>query len=71
MFVLLARDETAPHLVGLWAAIRGGDLVIAAKRYADLVELARAEPSTRDYEKSAEAVECAVEMMGWQAGERP
>lgn len=59
MFVLLARDESAPDLVESWARLR--KLRIAGER-PDRAE--------RDLEKVNEALECAAAMRRWHAKNR-
>lgn len=72
MFVLLARDASAPHLVRLWAAVRIGDIFTAVQEFANLVKGMAERRITygsrehdRDCEKAQEANYCADEMEDW------
>jgi hypothetical protein len=71
MFILLARDPSAPWLVKAWAALRCG-LPEAAETYmrAALAELRASGKSQLDEAspKLQEAVKCARDMEAWRAG---
>jgi len=64
MFTLLARDDLAPGLVVLWAALRAHDIERATAAFEQLVRIApsldREQPA-----KVSEAGHCAIEMMAW------
>lgn len=69
MFVLLARDETAPYFVEAWAAVRCGDLVKAVHMMAQAIQArktAKAEDKSPSDKKIIEARESANSMMRWQ-----
>lgn len=69
MFVLLARDESAPFLVEAWARLHGGDLVGAMdaidKAYVALRKVGKASGET-NCSKRNEAINCAIEMLLWK-----
>lgn len=74
MFVLLARDPTAPSLVRAWAALRVGDME-GAQLYMEEAAAALAgsgKPllNTND-EKFTEAAACAADMVIWREEHRP
>lgn len=80
MFVLLGRDESAPHLVRLWANIRMGDALGAVQTFATLVnDMGRwtpdLYPGSEGYEraqaKAEEARYCAEAMEDWVPPPQP
>lgn len=73
MFILLARDQLAPMLVTLWAAVKGGAFDSAKRVTADLLERAyeeSREPTTETrVSKILEARRCAIAMQAYQKDE--
>jgi hypothetical protein len=71
MFVLLARDRLAGHLVSLWSKMRYGDLEAAHAVYRDMVtkhgEFYVGEP---DVPKAEEAMDCSLAMFEWRQRHR-
>lgn len=65
MFVLLARDEFAPDLVELWAALRAKDYRSAKRNYKRLRSLADDRAGTRPA-KIVEAEKCADDMRAFR-----
>lgn len=79
LFILLARDPTAAHLVSIWSKLRVGDFEAAAGVYKNLVmkmlrreEMGETEDySEKDVEKSEEAMKCSLAMFEWIKANRP
>lgn len=72
MFVLLARDPLAGHLVSIWSKLRYGDGEAACEVFRHLL----ANHGLRyaidpDTDKAAEAIDCAMAMFEWRAKNRP
>lgn len=67
MFILLARDPAAAHLVTLWAAVRGGDADAIDSLTDDLLEIAKRVKPISD-EKLIEATHCALAMEAYRSG---
>ncbi len=65
MFVLLARDLTAPYFVQAWALIREGRIDAAIRVMRDAADLYRGTGKVPDKAKLAEAMDCANEMTIW------
>lgn len=64
MFVLLARDELAPVVVRIWAALRYGSLTSAEAGIRLGVEIGKSK-TPMDKEKLKEAQQCADAMEAW------
>jgi hypothetical protein len=66
MFVLLARDPLAGHLVSIWSKMRYGDMEAAKTVFFDMVlkhgERYMIEP---DVPKAEEAMDCSLAMFEW------
>lgn len=72
MFVLLARDPSAPWLTVAWAALRNGDLQGAMDHMKDAFEaLQTAGKTTTPNEKLSEAIGCGFKMLKWREANRP
>lgn len=72
MFVLLARDRLAGHLVSIWSKVRMGDLEAASAVFLDMMHKhAVAYGMEPDIEKAGEAIECALSMFKWREKNRP
>ena len=78
MFVLLARDPVACHLVSIWSKLRLHDHEAAKKIFDDLItsHVGNAErkgllPDTTDEKKAAEAMLCSLQMGEWIREKRP
>lgn len=71
MFVLLARDRLAPHLVSIWAKLRVGDVEAATVVFENLLSKHAghyaAEP---DSDKAGEALETMFAMLNWRKANR-
>jgi uncharacterized membrane-anchored protein len=74
LFTLLARDPTAPHLVGLWAALRAGNITDARQIFGQMLFDPNVRAKGRDEPiseaKRAEAINCADEMRKWRRENR-
>lgn len=67
MFVLLARDRLAGHLVSLWSKMRMGDAEAARAVFDDMMKKhAMAYCIEPDVSKAAEAIVCAMAMFKWR-----
>ncbi len=69
MFILLARDPLAAHLVAAWVALRAGDLDRACRMMRDgLASLVDSGKEKLPYNspKSVEAQQCAMTMRIWR-----
>ena len=71
MFVLLARDRLAGHLVSLWSKMRYGDLEAAQVVFHDMLTKHlghyQVEP---DVPKAQEAMDCSLAMFDWRTKHR-
>lgn len=68
MFVLLARDRLAAHLVSIWSKLRNGDHEAAQVVFRDLIAKHALHYSIEpDTPKAAEAIDCAMAMFKWRA----
>ena len=71
MFVLLARDPLAAHLVSIWSKLRYGDVEAASAVFADLLRKHAdryiADPDTA---KASEAMDCSLAMFEWRKTHR-
>lgn len=63
-FVLMARDQLAPRLVDLWAALSHGTPAGARQFFEELLKIAMPE-QLQPAEKVAEAYRCAASMEAW------
>ena len=71
MFVLLARDPLAAHLVSLWSKMRYGDTEAATRVFEDLVRKhAAAYCVEPDVAKAEEAMDCSLAMFDWREANR-
>lgn len=77
MFVLLARDLTAPYLVDAWTCIRAGDfkgavqaIIRADEAWQKAVQDGRKQTQSKLSDKSMEAQECAKAMFDWEIAKR-
>lgn len=68
MFVLLARDVSAPWLVAAWAALRQGDLDSAQYMMKEAYETLEREGKLQTIlpEKYKEAIKCGFHMLAWK-----
>lgn len=74
MFVLLARDASAPFLVDLWRQMREGDVFGALETFASMAQTQCLPPQDdRDDGRAqqGEARECADNMREWRLENRP
>lgn len=71
LFTLLARDQLAPHLVLIWACIRGGDPITALDEFNRMVQdhIVTYDPEA-EKGKVQEAAACAESMQDWRAANR-
>lgn len=68
MFVLLARDEVAPHIVRIWNAVRCGDTLYAMRCMNEAFEARGFDFRDLEDPKSVEAERCAEAMLDWKRG---
>jgi len=69
MYVLLARDPLAAHLIHLWVFLRAHDWVSMFHELAGLMAIALSEPRKADDDpKLIEAQQRAVKMAAWRLG---
>jgi hypothetical protein len=68
MFVLLARDEMAPHLVRVWALCRMGNFDAARLEVLKAAKIGE-KKSTLAGAKLDEAMDCAKNMEAWLAAQ--
>lgn len=69
MFVLLARDEFAPLLVEIWAAMREGSELQAKRAFETLYYVAQTKFTNNgppNAEKMSEAYSCCDAMRDWK-----
>ena len=66
MFVLLARDPLAPWLTAIWARLRDGDPASARAQLEEAIAEAQIWGNKPEFQKAAEAEQCAVDMMHWR-----
>ena len=72
MFVLLARDRLAGHLVSIWANVRRGDTEAAQVIFQHMIsEHGLNYCVSPDVEKASEATDCAMAMFEWRKKNRP
>lgn len=78
LFVLLARDPVAGHLVSIWAKLRAYDYEAAKVVFDDMVmkhwrkaNIADTGPENYDSEKVLEAMNCSAAMFAWIKEHRP
>lgn len=67
MFVLLARDELAPHLTKIWTLIRNKAPQHYIQTAIEDAQKAVEHKPPMDRAKYAEACNCALAMMGWKS----
>ena len=71
MFVLLARDRLAGHLVSLWSKVRYGDPEAAQVVFNDmLVKHLGHYQVAPDVPKAEEAMDCSLAMFAWREANR-
>lgn len=68
MFILLARDPSAPFLVSIWGYLRAGDVQGAFRCFQTMRNQLGVyyEDHPEVTEKTAEALSCAAEMRNWR-----
>lgn len=69
MFVLLARDDLAPHLTRLWAACKRADSIVMKSVMGELASAVgqrEIDGKTIKSAKANEAVFCATSMEMWK-----
>jgi hypothetical protein len=72
MFVLLARDRLAAHLVSIWSKLRMGDAEAAHVVFQNLMQKHAAHYCiSPDIDKAGEAMDCSNAMFDWRAKNRP
>ncbi len=71
MFVLLARDELAAAMTGMWGALRMGELAVADEYARTLKHIAGRYVGAPDTAKAGEAADCAAAMVAWIHERRP
>lgn len=66
MFVLLARDSLAPHVVAIWAAARSLNTVAMQNAIHCLVDEATKKKGVANPDKILEALRCSADMAAWR-----
>jgi len=70
MFVLLARDPLAGHLVSIWAKMRMCDWEAAHAVFTDMMAKHLPRYSVDpDVDKASEAMDCSIAMFNWRKDE--
>lgn len=71
MFVLLARDRLAGHLVSLWSKMRYGDVEAATAVFKSMLSKHAEHYATNpDVPKAEEAMDCSLAMFRWRHDNR-
>lgn len=67
MFILLARDPLAAHLVSIWSKVRMGDMEAASAVFVNMLQRnGAAYGLAPDVDKAREAMDCAASMFAWR-----